>query len=122
MVVLVVAVAVLSLGDNLTYYYFPNEAIENKSDFADGEPFRLAGTVVEQSLVEEGDTIEFDVTDGSETIHVVLGDIPPPLFREGVPVLIEGSWSGEDFVGTNTLIRHDENYEIPDEGGAVAGG
>lgn len=119
-VALVVAVALLSLEENTTYYFFPNEAIDNRASLVDGEKFRLAGRVVERSIIHDGDAIEFDVTDGSETIHVVLSNSPPSLFGEGVPVLIEGSWEGEGFAGTNVLIRHDENYEIPEEGGPVA--
>lgn len=121
-VALVVGIAAVSLGDNVTYYYFPNEAVDNRANLSDGERFRLAGIVVEQSIVESGETVEFDVTDGSETIHVVLSDAPPPLFQEGVPVLIEGFWNGDIVAGTNTLIRHDENYQIPDEGGTVVAG
>jgi cytochrome c-type biogenesis protein CcmE len=119
---LVVVAAILSIGDNITYYYFPNEAIENRGQLSDGERFRLAGTVVPGSIAEEGDELEFVVTDGSATIDVRLTDLPPPLFRDDVPVLIEGSWQGDIFVGDTALIRHDENYEIPSEGGAVESG
>ena len=115
-----IIVAVASIGDNLTYYYFPNEAVDNRATLADSERFRLAGTVVPGSVSEVGEDFEFDVTDGSATIHVLLTDTPPPLFQDDVPVLIEGSWQGEMFVGDSALIRHDENYEIPEEGGAVA--
>jgi cytochrome c-type biogenesis protein CcmE len=46
----------------------------------------------------------------------VLLNTPPPLFNEEVPVLLEGSWSGDLFVADEALIRHDENYEVPEEG------
>jgi cytochrome c-type biogenesis protein CcmE len=32
--------------------------------------------------------------------------------------LLEGAWSAEVFAADIALIRHDENYEIPEEGGA----
>lgn len=120
-IVLVVAVTLFGLNDNLTYYLFPTEAIEQRQDFPDGERFRLAGIVVEGTLDESADDLRFEVSDGGATIPVVLTTTPPPLFAEEVPVLLEGSWENEVFWSDNALVRHDENYEIPDEGGAYQG-
>ena len=113
---LVIAITVFSLDDNLTYYLYPNEAVDQRADFPDGERFRLAGQVFEDTLVESGDDLLFDVTDGAETIPVRLVNTPPPLFDEDVPVLLEGTWDADIFLADSALIRHDENYEIPDEG------
>ena len=121
-IALVVGITVTSLGENLTYYLYPNEAVAQRADFADGDRFRLAGTVVSGSVDETGPTVEFDVTDGSATIHVILDGPPPSLFTDGVPVLLEGAWSGSDFIADEALIKHDENYETPDEGGAYKDG
>ena len=115
-IALVVAITIFGLNDNLTYYLYPNEAVTQRADFPDGERFRLAGQVVSGSLVENGDDLLFDVTDGSATIAVVLLNTPPPMFNEEVPVLLEGFWSGETFTAESALIRHDENYEVPEEG------
>ena len=115
-IALVVAITIAGLNDNLTYYLYPNEAVSQRTDFPDGERFRLAGQVVAGSLEEDGEDLVFDVTDGSATIGVVLLNTPPPLFNEEVPVLLEGYWSGETFTAESALIRHDENYEIPEEG------
>lgn len=117
-IALVVALTVSGLDQNLTYYLYPSEAVEQRVDFPDGERFRLAGTVVVGSLVEQGDGILFRVSDGGATVDVVLTGPPPPLFREGVPALLEGAWSGSVFRADTALIRHDENYSIPEEGGA----
>ncbi len=117
-IALVVALTIAGLNDNLTYYLYPTEAVEQRSEFPDGERFRLAGLVVNGTLTEDGDDLRFDVTDGGATIAVVLSNTPPPLFDERVPVLVEGAWSGDVFVADSALIRHDENYEIPEEGGA----
>jgi len=119
-VALVFAITFFSLDDSLTYYLYPNEAVEQRADFPDGERFRLAGLVVEDSVVEVGDDLEFEVTDGAETIPVLLSNTPPPLFDESVPVLLEGAWQGSIFEADSALIRHDENYETPEEGGAYS--
>lgn len=115
-VALVVAITIAGLNDNLTYYLYPNEAVSQRADFPDGERFRLAGQVVSGSLIEEDGDLAFDVTDGSATIPVALLNTPPPLFNEEVPVLLEGYWSGDTFIADSALIRHDENYEVPEEG------
>jgi cytochrome c-type biogenesis protein CcmE len=115
-VALVVAITVAGLNENLTYYLYPNEAVDQRAEFPDGERFRLAGQVVAGSLSESGEDLTFDVTDGSATIPVILVGTPPALFNEEVPVLLEGHWSGGVFTADDALIRHDENYEVPDEG------
>lgn len=120
-VALVIAITITGLNENLTYYLYPTEAIEQRQDFADGDRFRLAGLVVDGSLVQEGSQLSFEVTDGGATVPVILTSTPPPLFGEGVPVLVEGSWSEGVFVSDSALVRHDENYEVPEEGGAYEG-
>lgn len=115
-VALVVGITVAGIGDNLTYYMYPNEAVERRADFDEGQRFRLAGHVMTGTLSEAGGDLVFAVTDGSATIPVVLRNTPPPLFNEEVPVLLEGQWTGEVFTADMALIRHDENYAIPDEG------
>jgi cytochrome c-type biogenesis protein CcmE len=77
----------------------------------------VAGTVVEV----EGET-SFQVTDGGADIPVRLRGPQPSLFGEGVPLLLEGAWSGPTFEADSALIRHDENYEVPEEGGAYPEG
>lgn len=121
-VVLVIAITAMSINSNLTYYLFPTEAVDQRADFPDGTVFRLAGLVVEGSLREMGDDLSFEVSDGGATIPVILRNTPPPLFSEDVPVLLDGTWDGDVFEASNALIRHDENYEIPDQGGAYRDG
>ncbi len=120
-IALIVTMSVVGLGDSLTYYLYPTEAVDQRSEFPDGERFRLAGGVVEGSLSEEGEDLLFDVSDGGETIPVRLIDVPPPLFDDTVPVLLDGAWEGDTYVATNALIRHDENYVVPEEGTQAEG-
>jgi len=117
-IVLVVMLTLNGLNNNLTYYLYPSEAVDQRADFPDGERFRLAGTVVAGTVVEASDSTGFQVTDGGATIGVVLRGSPPSLFGEEVPLLLEGAWSGDSFLADAALIRHDENYEVPEEGGA----
>jgi cytochrome c-type biogenesis protein CcmE len=117
-VAIVVALTVSGLDDNLTYYLYPSEAVDQRPDFPDGERFRLAGLVLAGSVVESEDSTTFVVTDGGADIPVALSGPKPSLFGEEVPLLLEGAWSGDVFQADSALIRHDENYEAPEEGGA----
>ena len=116
----VIAITAFSIGDNLTYYLYPTEAIERKAEFDDGTRFRLAGLVIEGSLSGSAGSLQFTVTDGGADIEVSHTGPVPPLFQEGVPVLVEGAWDGDRFVSDSAVIRHEENYEVPEEGGAFA--
>lgn len=116
-VALVVTLMVTSLSSGLTYYLYPSEAVAQRADFPDGTSFRLAGQVVAGSITEDGLVTSFTVTDGAADVPVDLDGRVPPLFADGVPVLVEGAWQDERFVAREALIRHDENYSIPDEGG-----
>ena len=115
-IALVIAITMTGLSNNLTYYLYPTEAVQQKADFPDGERFRLAGLVVEGSLTDTDEALHFQVTDGGATIAVVLVNTPPALFDESVPVLVEGAWAGDTFHADIAIIRHDENYELPEEG------
>lgn len=117
-VALVIALTLNGLNDNLTYYLYPTEAVEQRADFPDGERFRLAGTVVAGTIEEGDNSTTFLVTDGGAAVAVSLEGPKPSLFGEEIPLLLEGAWTGETFMADTALIRHDENYETPEEGGA----
>lgn len=109
----VVALVATSLGDNLTYYLTPSEAVAERATNGNGDRFRLGGLVVEGSLSEAGSVKRFQVTDGAETIDVELTAPAPPLFAEGVGVVVEGQWADQWFSADLALVRHDENYVVP---------
>ena len=93
-IALVVALTLTSLGENLTYYLYPTEAVAQKADFPDGERFRLAGTVVTGTLVEGEDQIVFrrDRWRGHDRGGPDRGS--PALLGEEVPVLRRGGLVG----------------------------
>lgn len=102
-----------NLGDSLTYYLTPSEAVARRAEFPGGERFRLGGLVVVGSVDDQGAVKVFDVTDGATTIRVRLEGNTPPLFAEDVGVVVEGAWAGSEFAADLALIRHDENYQPP---------
>lgn len=110
---IVIALIATNLGNSLTYYLTPSEAVSRRAEFGAGERFRLGGLVVMGSLEDQGIVKLFDVTDGATTVRVRLEGTVPPLFAEDVGVVVEGTWSGDQFAADLALIRHDENYQPP---------
>ncbi|HSL26247.1 MAG TPA: cytochrome c maturation protein CcmE [Acidimicrobiia bacterium] len=110
---IVIALIATNLGNSLTYYLTPSEAVSRRAEFGAGERFRLGGLVVMGSLDDQGIVKLFDVTDGATTVRVRLEGTVPPLFAEDVGVVVEGTWSGDQFAADLALIRHDENYRPP---------
>jgi cytochrome c-type biogenesis protein CcmE len=103
-----------NLGSNLVFYLTPSEAVQRRAEFSDGERFRLGGLVVSGSVVRDGPTTEFQVTDGETVIDVVHVGAPPELFQEDIGVLVEGSWERGRVASDTLVVKHDEEYRAPD--------
>ena len=108
-----------TLGDKATYFYAP-------SDLAKGPPpedaIRLGGMVEAGSLVRDGATVTFRVTDyGSKAVPVSYTGILPDLFREGQGVIAEGRLDPATgtFRAETILAKHDEKYMPPEVAGAM---
>lgn len=116
-IVVLVALLVASLDDDLVYYLTPSEAAEQRVDFADGDRFRLGGLVLSGSVSTTGDGVRFDVGDGATVVRVEHRGTPPQLFQEDIGVVVEGAWAGDVFRSDLLMVRHDEQYRAPDGDG-----
>jgi cytochrome c-type biogenesis protein CcmE len=112
------ALAFSTLGEKATYFYAP-------SDLA-GIPtptnaIRLGGMVEAGSLVRNGQTVTFVVTDNAKTWPVTYTGILPDLFREGQGVIAEGKIDPKTglFTAETILAKHDEKYMPPEVSGAM---
>ena len=105
-----------NLNSNLVYYMTPSEASETMDEFSDGRRFRLAGDVVPGTIQNLSTGTAFVATDGTSVVSVRHTNDPPQLFQEGIEVVVEGSWDGDVFVSDVMLVKHDEEYRVPDEG------
>ena len=107
LIAVVIGVLVVTLQSNLVFFNTPTELI-------DGGPItdrvRLGGQVVEGSVTSSDDAVEFAVTDGRQVVQVVHAGAPQQLFREGVGVVVEGTWDGTRFSSDSMLVKHDEQY------------
>ena len=112
-----VFIATADLGENLVYYWTPTEMIGH-GDKAYGASIRLGGLVEPGSIVSEGNDLRFRVTDGTATVAVASRGVPPQMFREGIGVVLEGTYTPEGtFTCNRMMVKHDNEYRAPSESG-----
>src|SRR2546425_12179686 len=108
-------IAIGGIGENLVYYWGPKE-LRAAGSKATGATIRLGGQVAVGS-VKRGDgvsNLEFDVTDGTDTVHVVSRGVPPQLFRDRIGVVVEGTMARDGaFEGRRLMVSHDNRYRAP---------
>jgi cytochrome c-type biogenesis protein CcmE len=97
-----------ALRDNIVFFYTPTEI--TTSGIKSGQALRLGGLVKDGSVAIDGLQSVFTVTDGTTDISVRYDNALPSLFREGQGVVAEGSLANGQFIATNVLAKHDENY------------
>jgi cytochrome c-type biogenesis protein CcmE len=117
-VVAVIAyLAFSSVGNALVYYLTPTELVA-RGDAATGETVRLGGLVKEGSVTGEAPDLFFVLTDGTTEISVHAASAPTRSFREGVGAVVEGVLNVDGaFEASQVIVKHDENYVAPSEGG-----
>ena len=112
-VALATTLVLVALRDQIVFFYSPSDVMAR--EVAPGQPIRLGGLVKEASWVRDGQENTFTVTDNATDIVAHYTGILPDLFREGQGVVAEGSLGPDgQFMATNVLAKHDENY-IPKE-------
>lgn len=109
-VLMAVATVLIGFGarDGIEFFRSPSQVVENTPPPT--ETFRIGGLVEEGSLVKEGDSARFVVTDGGASVPVVFRGILPDLFSEGTGMIGTGKLINGTFEAREILAKHDENY------------
>ena len=112
------ALAFSTLGDKATYFYAPSDLATIPTPT---NAIRLGGMVEKGSLIRNGETVTFVVTDNAKTWPVTYTGILPDLFREGQGVIAEGKIDPRTglFTAETILAKHDEKYMPPEVSGAM---
>lgn len=107
-----------TLGSATDYFHQVDEAVAQRADLGTRR-FRIQGTVVNEPTKVRMDgnqqVIDFVLGANGVTAPVVYtGSDPPALFKRCEPVVIVGHWESSapdaPFVGSQIIIKHDENY------------
>ena len=105
-----IGLVLVALRDEIVFFYTPSEIMEEQKAKS-GQRFRLGGLVKEESLVKQGTSVSFVITDTNSDLNVSYTGILPDLFREGQGVVAEGVLDASNtFVADSVLAKHDENY------------
>lgn len=115
LLVVIIGFLISNLGDNLVYYRTPTEVVSDDTAADDGR-FRLGGQVVPNTILPDGDRTTFSLGDGTSMVEVSHTGVPQQLFREGIGVVVEGTWDGAVFHSDEMIIKHDEQYRTEDGG------
>jgi cytochrome c-type biogenesis protein CcmE len=107
------------IGQNLVYYWSPSEVMSN-GEKAYGPTIRLGGVVRPGSIQWDPakPSLTFEVADShkpdAKFVPVVSGDIPPQMFREGIGVIVEGTYDRSGtFTSTRVMVNHSNEYRAP---------
>src|SRR5579864_6291639 len=79
------------LGNAAVYFRTADQAVAQKATLGTRR-FRIEGTV-DPGLRTVGQSVDFTITANRVTVPVVHSGPQPQLFKEGVPVVLEGRWS-----------------------------
>ncbi len=97
-----------ALRDNIVFFYAPSEVVAK--DLGPGTRLRIGGLVKKGSVVRDGTTMHFIVTDGKDDVAVTYTGQLPDLFREGQGVVAEGVLGTSGMMASDVLAKHDERY------------
>ena len=110
----------MALEDNIVYFYSPNDLIEKFGDTKNIQnKIRIGGLVLESSIKKEGEKTIFMITDRKKEVKVVFKGPLPDLFREGQGIVAEGMFQNNNFIASEVLAKHDENYMPPEVADAL---
>jgi cytochrome c-type biogenesis protein CcmE len=122
-VIIVVAFGYLLWGGidkNVVFFWTPQELLA-KGDAAYEVPVRLGGQVAPGSVQWDAGRLDLrfvvvDV-DGKSGVKVQSKGAPPPMFRDGMGVVLEGRYRRDGiFESTNLMVKHSNEYRAPKEG------
>jgi cytochrome c-type biogenesis protein CcmE len=104
---------VRALDDATLFFRNADEAVAQRDELGTSR-FRLQGLVVPGSVGDYPGGVEFIVGFNGVDVTVEHSGDPVELFGDGIPVVLEGRWSGTGtdavFLSDRMLVKHDENY------------
>jgi cytochrome c-type biogenesis protein CcmE len=113
------AIIVTALGflvfrglDNATLYFRTADEAVARRDELGTRRFRIEGTVVQGSVREQGDALDFRIESKGTIVDVVHHGNQPGLFKPGIPVVLEGRFAdgSQTFKSDRILVKHSETY------------
>jgi cytochrome c-type biogenesis protein CcmE len=116
---LAVVLVLQAFNQNLVFFFTPTQVAANEAPAH--RAFRVGGMVETGSVKRQPDgvTVQFVVTDTAKRVTVTYKGVLPDLFKEGKGVVAQGRLENGQFVASEVLAKHDENYMPPEAADAV---
>jgi cytochrome c-type biogenesis protein CcmE len=115
------AVAFSGIGENLVYYWSPDELLD-KSEQAYGPTIRLGGVVRPGSIAWDAErthlafAVAQDHTLESRYVNVQSNSVPPQMFRDGIGIVVEGTFDrAQVFTASRVMVNHSNEYRAPED-------
>ncbi len=110
---LATALALNALNSNVAFFFTPTQV--EAGEAPNGRAFRVGGLVKPGSLERHQMTVRFVITDTARDMPVRYTGILPDLFKEGKGAVAQGRLDVRgNFVASQVLAKHDENYMPPE--------
>ena len=106
----VAALIVWQFLTNATLYFCNADEVGRRSECSGTKRFRLQGTVVTGSIAQ-GTPMRFVVSYNGATVPVSYDGEPGGIFKEDIPVVVEGHMTGSTFIGERILVKHSNSYQ-----------
>jgi len=112
------ALVLNALDSNVAFFFTPTQVESGQAPRE--RTFRVGGLVKQGSLKRDQMTVRFVITDTARDMTVRYTGILPDLFKEGKGAVCQGRLGPDgEFVATEVLAKHDENYMPPEAQHAV---
>ncbi|MBV9662115.1 MAG: cytochrome c maturation protein CcmE [Acidimicrobiales bacterium] len=96
------------LGNATVYFKTADQAVADRASLGTKQ-FRIEGTV-QNDVRQAGGQTDFSIYANRVTVRVVDSKEPPQLFKPGIPVVLEGHWSGSYFASDLVMVKHSASY------------
>lgn len=100
------------LGNATVFFKTADEAVRDKASLG-AHRFRVEGVVENWT---KADPAKFDVSNNGAVVHVVFSGTQPELFKNDIPVVLEGRWAGAYYASDRIMVKHTETYRAQNPG------
>ena len=112
------ALVLNALDSNVAFFFTPTQVEAGQAPRE--RTFRVGGLVKQGSVQRDRMTVRFVITDTARDMAVRYTGILPDLFKEGKGAVAQGRLGPHgEFVATEVLAKHDENYMPPEAQHAI---
>ena len=107
-----------ALNSNVAFYVDPSDLATKH--IPPDKTIRVGGLVEKGSIMRNGLTTRFTITDTATRVPVVFEGITPDLFKDGRGCVVEGQMQSDGtFRASKVMAKHDENYMPPEAGQSI---